>query len=505
VTQPIPIGIDAARLSVNDPRDNPSGMGASAPMLWMVGPGPFGRVPPAWGSDIYGRDAWLQSFLDEEPYMGSAVASIASRNAAYSWSLEGPEAQVMATKDLLDNASYGAGWVRFAIELTYNLLSQDTGAFVETIRSGPNPTDPLVSLAVLPSQQCYATGDPEYPVVFRDRRGRIRKLGWWQAIHLLEMPKYHRTYPALQSCAVTRALKQAQIWYGIQTYIEEKANGRFARAAHVISGITRKELESAITLANSVASAEGLTRYKPPVLIPSLQDHAPAIATLELASLPDGFDLEQQHRQYLTILAMAFLCEFQDFAPLPSGNIGTGTQSDTLDQKARLKGAAIWRKLIAQMINQIIPEGVVFTFDEQDVDEEFRQAEVRDKRATARQKDVAAGVLDAVAGREIMLADGDLTQEQFDALLARDAQAAEVPAPDVFGEVPPPPPAESVPVGADTNPMGNDEGSAQQKGILPVDAIEAERLQVEDDATAIHERMLTRMWRRLTARMAEEV
>lgn len=501
--------LEAARLSVQ-PRED-AGVLPPAIALWWFGAGQGQPLPP-WGTSIFERDYELQRFLEKESFLAGAVVSICARNAGYSWSIKGDdESLVQASVTMLENSDFGAGWVSLAMRLTYNLLTQDTGAFVEVIRSGPAATDPIVGLSMLPAGRCYATGDPDTPAIFIDRRGKYHKLRWWQVIHLLEMPVDHPVQSGLQLCGVSRCMQQAETFYGMAQYRNEKVNGRHSRAIHVISGITRNELDSAVQLAAAIAQNRGLLRYQPPVIIPAMQQNQEAkIATLELASLPDGFDMEQEFKQYISLLAMALLAEYQEFAPLPGGGLGTGAQSETLDQKARMKGSAIWRKLVANAINNVLPDGVRFVFDEEDVDEAKRRADVQKVRAEARQVRVASGEIDEIVARELAVSAGDLSPEQMDALSLRDVERNEAEAEQAeseaertsqemklrFGQQQPT-------AGApDQATMSNDEtGDGGETGAkandLFAESVTASRLEAEDDATSFFGDQLKRMWRGL--------
>ena len=488
-----PIALQAQRYSVND---QDLGVTAGPAALALMFTGTYGTEIPEWGTQIYQRDWLLQRFLTIEPFAGSAAASICARNAGYSWKLESQdEGASEASRKLLDSASFGRGWVPFCMELGLNYLSQDVGAFVELIRTADRPEAPLVGLSVLPSSNCFVTGDAEVPVIFLERRGKYHRLKWFQVYHLLEMPVSHPIYSGLQMSAMSRLFEGAKTWQSIERYTDEKVGGRHGRAIHVLSGVTRSELESAVTLAKNLADSRGLLRYQPPVILTTVSDKLTAnVATLELASLPDGFDRDQQFREYLTLLSLAFLSEYQEFAPLPRGDMGSGAQSETLDQKARLKGAAIWRKNISQMINQILPANVTFSFETEDIDESKRRAETSKLQAEATKLRIDSGEIDAQAAREIALAEGRLTQEIYDALIAREAEAAAQALEEPQG---------AGPEGAGEEPSRNEE-TAVEKGILSRAGPTEERLAAEDEATAFYGSVLGRMFRRLRGRLDEE-
>ncbi len=378
-----------------------------------------------WGSSVQKRDQQLRGFWHTEPFLGGAIGSIAQRRAALDWSIRSEsEAAALAATDMLQNANWGAGWEDFLIRFTLDLLTTDKGAFVELVREGDSPEAPVIMPVTLDSQRCWPTGIPETPVIYEDADSKYHLLKWYQVVQMLEMPA-PVTFAGLghfwriQYSALTRILRAAQITKDVGVYNEEKISGRFQRGIHLFSGVTAQEVRDAMRTAEILANEAGLTRYIQPAMVGSMDPKADVKATtLDLAALPEGWDEEKALKWYITAMALAFGGEFQDFAPLPGGNLGSSAQSEVLDRKGRGKGESLWKQLVARLINLhgILPRGVEFAWDESDVQSDMETAEVRAARATARSTDVASGVLTPEIARRIMLDDGDLTQEQFDEL-----------------------------------------------------------------------------------------
>lgn len=323
---------------------------------WNILNGFQGGVPD-WGTDVNARDALLSRFLVTESVASGAIATVAARNAAYTWEITSEsEALRDAATDLLKSADFGRGWEHFMMNIGLDYLTQDKGAFVELIRAENKPDSPLLGLKHLPARNCWSTGRIEEPVVYRDRDGKVHRLKWYQVYRLCEMPMAHPVYEGLQYSALSRFLRAGQVHQNIVQYIDEKTGGRQSNAMYFVNGVSAKEIQSAVDRMSNVADNAGLLRYQQPIIVPTLSDKMVSeVAKIELSSLPDGFDQGEDMKQYLTILALCLLVDFQELAPLPSGNIGTGSQSDTLDQKSRQKGAALFRKKITQMMEMILP------------------------------------------------------------------------------------------------------------------------------------------------------
>lgn len=396
--------------------------------VWFLAQSADGITP--WGKAPKIRDRQLRDFIPTEPWLNSALASVCSRNTAFSWRLEGPDALVQAAQEMLVNANRGKGWQSFVTQLSMDLYSQDCGAFIELIRAGDTPTSPVINVAHLDSGRCYQTGNPEVPVIYLDRLGRIHRLKWYQVWNMQEMPSgveaaHAGVFYDLQYSAVTRLLRSAQILRSISIMTDEKAAGRWTKAVHIVRGVNPDKIQQAIEQAKMIADQQGLMRYMQPPIIGSHDPLAEIdVKTIELASLRDNFDEDVMMRWYIAVLALAFLVDYQEFAPLPGGNLGTSAQSQVLHMKSRGKGPGLFMKLFAHFMNfgGVLPRSVTFEWDEQDVDADKAQAELEGQRATARKTRVESNEIDATAAREIAVMQGDLTQEQFDAIEQREAQ-----------------------------------------------------------------------------------
>jgi hypothetical protein len=500
--------------------------GSNDYVIWV---GQIADAIMPWGKAPKQRDAQLRLFYPSENYLLSALLTIAGRNAAFSWKLEGKSDKlVKMAQDMLLNSNRGLGWESYITKLTVDVESQDSGAFTEIIRAGDSPTAPVINFAHLDSGRCYATGDPDKPVIYRDRLDRFHSLKWYQVWHHLEAPapveNYQGPLYGLQFCSVSRVLKAAQILKSISTYQDEKLSGRNESAIHLIRGIDVKKIEDALMQTRALADSQGLTRYIRPAMVGSHNPDAEVgHDTIELASLPPGFDLETSMKWYISAMALAFNVDYQDFAPLPSGNLGSGQQSEVLHMKSRGKGPALFMKMVEHFMNMsgILPEGVTFMFDEQDMQAESEEQTMKLSRAQERAARVASTEIDAEAARQIALDAGDLTQEIYDDLEKRANEAktqadaekkAQAEAAAAAG-IPPgalgaPKPAFGVPV-VPKGPAPSGGGPADAQGTdnaavtSSKERVPPGRHELEDAVLDPIEEILTSVSRRLTGRIRD--
>lgn len=378
---------------------------------------------PAWGVNRKLRDRALREFIPVESMFGSALGIVAARNAAFSWKLTGPSRRTSKYQRILEEANFGRGWADFIARLTIDMSTQDDGAFFEVIRERDSETSEVVGIATLDAQRCWPTGIAETPVMYQDWNGKYHLLKWYQVVQVLEMPSPLERPAGLQYSALTRIMRACRIMRDQDVYISEKIGGRNARAVTLVKGVTPEQIEAAWTKAKFQNDTAGLTRFSQPVMVGSIDPKAEiGFETLELASIPDGFDLKDSTSRYINILAMGFLTDYQEFSPLPGGGLGTSQQSETLHKKSQGKGSGLFMKLIAQALNwSVLPESIEFEWDEQDADAEKLEADTDLVQAQVYQALITAGILTPQAARQIMFDAGELDQTILDMLMQQDA------------------------------------------------------------------------------------
>ena len=395
------------------------GMGDVLSQVSMFAIAQFADDIVPWGLIPKLRDVQLREFVPSESILASAFATVASRNAAFSWRFDGGPRQVQKAQDLLQYANFGRGYRSLITQFTYDLLGQDNAAFIEVIRAKDSPTGEVIGLANLDSGRCWRTGDPARPVLYTNLKGDRHLLPWWRVMPFAEMPSPIERLRGLQYSAATRILKAAQFYRDIVQFQREKMAGRRPQQIHFVSGIATDAINDAIVKAQARADNPNLYRYMDPIMVQGLNPNAPVqVATVELASLPLNFDATAAFNQYVDQMAMALLIDRQDLAPLTGGNIGTSTQSEVLAEKTRGKGPGLFMKLLEDAFNfqGIFGKGVTFTFDEQDLTQDRHQAEVDKLRAEGRKVYIDSGVLTAQIVRQQMVDDGELDEEYLELL-----------------------------------------------------------------------------------------
>ena len=201
--------------------ETPSAVAAAVPsittsLLWFVANA--ASEITEWGHNPKLRDKQLRAFYPNESYFLSGLGTVSSRNAAFDWVLEGASVPIQHIQDVLNNANNGRGWHDLMVKTSIDLYTQDNGAFWEIVRAGDKPDGVVIGLNHLDSQECWHTGDPMKPVVYRDRKGGYHQLPWYNVVELAELPAPVEKLYGVQLCALTRLLRAAEIIKNITTY-----------------------------------------------------------------------------------------------------------------------------------------------------------------------------------------------------------------------------------------------------------------------------------------------
>lgn len=397
----------------------------SAPVVFSVAQ--YADAMPPWGMNYRQRDLALRSFYPTEPYFASALYNMVAKLSAINWHVVNADPTkpvqkntINAVTKMLNGAGRGMGWTRFWMRVLTDVYTQDNGGFIELIRRDNSPDSAVVMLDHLDAGRCMRTGDPEFPVIYTDRFGREHKMAWYQVLTVEDNPGAVEEAYGLQVCAVSRALRAAQILRDIEIYKHEKVSGRFARAVHFISGVTQDSIEDAMAWNTEQANNQNLYRYMQPMMFSTI-DPAASLShvQIDLASLPDSFDEKETFQQYIAILALAFGVDYQEFAPLPGGQLGSSAQSEVLHLKAQGKGPAALLEIIQTLLNDnVIPANVKFQFQYEDTRSAEARANARYLRGRDRALRLQAGELSQTAALKLAVLDGDLPEYIADEVMA---------------------------------------------------------------------------------------
>ena len=344
-----------------------------------------------WGKNVLKRDQQLRDFWPTEPFLAGAFSSVCFNRASLGWEIRHSSTKVeQAVTDMLNSALAGneIGWTSFELRGTQDLYGTDNGRFIELIRDpGVDATSkfkgekaPVIGIGHLDSNSCQRTGSPEFPILYTDRASKIHKLKWYEVIPFSEFPSPIEKMNGVGVCAISRIIRLAQIMRSIMIYKDEKISGRQFKQMHFVSGVSKQSINDEMARGQEEADNQGALRFVLPAIIASLDPEKPvSTATIELASLPDGFEYDTEMQWYISGLALGFGVDYQEFAPLPGGNIGSSSQSEILSRKAKAKGQSTYIKKMVEglKVYGALPRGCDLVYTDVDEQEELEKQAVR--------------------------------------------------------------------------------------------------------------------------------
>lgn len=372
------------------------------------------RLPAYWS---WTRDDVLRATVFREGFWSAAVGIAISKVAAKGFEVsgEGGRRREHARDLILYADGRQAGWTQFVSKHLRDFLLTDNGAFVEIIRARKGWGAKIIGIRHLDSRRCTRTGDPETPVLYRDRRGYQHELKFHQVMTFSDLPDGGETYYGTGLSAASRAYTQIYKLAGLEWYMNEKVRGTQPLAIHVVNGLLDKQVKGAVESAKNQAISTGVTSHMGAVIIAIPSQNSPGLVTIPLAELPDGFNRKEEFDIAVLTYANALGLDPQELQPLSSSNLGTSAQSQVLHQKAKGRGLVTWTGDWIHKINEwVMPDKITFAFSEDDLDDENKKATNQKARTDVAAARVQAGFTTADQERQLLADAGDIPKEYLE-------------------------------------------------------------------------------------------
>jgi SPP1 gp7 family putative phage head morphogenesis protein len=373
-----------------------------------------GYVPLPWDlpRGLFERDAWLRYSLKAETMWSNAISVAISKMASVAWEIESQIPQRgKRLRELLLHADGGKGWVRFIGRHLRDFLMTNNGAFIEIERYGASYGSRIKALHHLDSRRCLRTGDPERPVVYRSLSGFEHELQYWQVITFSDLPDPSDEMLTTGYCAANRAWKTISKLSSIERYVWEKVTGRRPLTLNFVSGVNSRDIESAAQVAMEKADARNITHAMGALIVSVLGDKPVSVASIPLAGLPENFDPENERSIAYLHYALAIGLDPQDLQPISNQQLGAGSQSQVLHEKAKGQGLSAWRQDFAHQLSELVLDNKSnFHFTELDIQDEQLKAQARLTRVQTRAAQIGSGELTIEEARQLAADAGDLPQ-----------------------------------------------------------------------------------------------
>ena len=335
------------------------------------------RVP------IYGsidRDYYLSEIWHEEPILAGAIYSMSAKMTALKWRVTGRKNLAMSYAKLLSRAAYmeGFGWGGFSASTTVDFFTVDRGSFWETPRVGSRFTGKLADIGHIDSLACTLTGNTKHPMVYDSEvTGQSLRFRHGQYVHFASLPSSREKYLGIGFCAVSRALKAAHLLIGLHKYDSEKLANLPPEGVASVTGLTMDEFKDALRLWKAARKKDdSLTFPQVLWLIGSQPNVQVTVDFVGFSQVPESFDRQTVVVQYVNTVALCFGVDSREFWPISTSTLGTAAESEIQHMKARGKGPGEYITATERAVNNELPEGVDFSYDTQDMEEDMIAAGV---------------------------------------------------------------------------------------------------------------------------------
>jgi hypothetical protein len=357
------------------------------------------------------RDRMLTATLDLEDMWSAAVAKAVSKIAVRGYEVSDSDDSTRRTefgKALVTNFDGPADYRSGISKTVQDFLLCDNGWFVEVARVSKSPSSKVRALYHLDSFRCYRTGNLDYPVLYLDGDGVWHKLRADQVIFGSDMPSARARMYGRGRCAASRAFQTIIKLSAVELYFREKITGSRALSLHFIMGVYAQQLKGAMETSEAEKIQKGHVLYKGAIMVPMMpSDKGLNIQTIELASVPDGFDVNEERKDAYLRYANALGVPVQDIQPLSGQGLGTGAQTIVLDEAAEGQGLAYFVKDFEAKVNELVmPKPTIFQIKVNDVRDQTAQATLNKSRADTLVALVGGGVISQAMALQMAVDDG---------------------------------------------------------------------------------------------------
>lgn len=332
------------------------------------------RSVASWGADLL-----LSGTLDLEDMWSGVINQAVTKLAVRGWEISDSDDSARRTQrgqDLIMNFDGPAEYRSGMNKLIQDFLLTRNGCFVEVEREGRSPNSRPRALYHLDSQRCRRTGNLDYPVVYWDAQGQSHALRAADVIFFADMPSPRGNLFGIGRPAAERAFKTIVKLAAVETYFREKITGARALKLVFISGTTPGQIKDVQETSDAEQERRSQVAYKGAVVVPTKSDQPVTIAEVDLAGIPDGWDVDTERRDAYLRYANAIGVPVQDIQPLSGQGLGTGTQTIILDEAGEGRGIAYFPKALEDRINWLLmPKTTTFMIKSNDL---------RDREAKAR-------------------------------------------------------------------------------------------------------------------------
>src|SRR3990167_3810397 len=169
----------------------------------------------------HSRDWILYSTLYRESMWAAALSIAVTKLVSQEYDVTGavPDFRIREAKRLFTGLDGGRGWIGGLSRHLYSYALTGNGGPVEIVHATSGYGSKILGLVPLDPFRCTRTGDPQYPAVYRDKRGRQHVMRAHQLFWLSDSPDIMDTWYGVGHCAAERAYKAILKLEAIDRYV----------------------------------------------------------------------------------------------------------------------------------------------------------------------------------------------------------------------------------------------------------------------------------------------
>lgn len=332
---------------------------------------------PEYSSNSRERDAWLQRFRYKEPHLMGVINGAVLVDANRGWTMTGGRNQVLRYTRVMHAADNFAGWRDYFRGGSLSYWTTDMCFVNENGRDGQG--GPLRALYNVDPARCQLTGDIDQPLKYYPPKGRVQ---YWQRedfFRVVSLPSDDETYHGLGFCALSRAIELARIMIAVYRHDQEQLLAQTPRGLLLLHGIGTEQWEQALRAREARLRSKDWEVYSGVETLCSSGIEQLDAKLVALSQLPSGFDRAVFTDQLMYGYALCFGYDPREFWPVSGGALGTATETETQHRKASGKGAMDFTSGYQDRLQNdplLLPETLLFEFDERDDEGELLAASV---------------------------------------------------------------------------------------------------------------------------------
>lgn len=360
------------------------------------------ETEPAYSADSRSRDAWLRKFVQHESALLGVLSTVVAIDKNRGWRMIGGKNQVSRYTDILHSIQVApglSGWRSGVAAFSTSFWSSDMGGLLEIGRDGRS--GPLRGLYMLDSARCKLTGDPEKPLTYYPRTGKLVKLSEDDYIRVSSMPYTDEAYNGLGFCAVSRCLELARIMQAIRDHDKEELGAVAPRGLLLLNGISQKQWSEAMAARDADLESKNLDYFSKVAVLASSAVSIEA-KLIALSQLPTNFDLREWMDMLMYGYALCFGYDPSEFWPVQFGAIGRGTETEIQHEKATGKGRLDCVLGLQEQLQENLPDSLEFLFDQRDEKGDLLHAQVDQAWATLAETLTRSGNVTNIEARIIL-------------------------------------------------------------------------------------------------------